>query len=154
MSEFFVEKLIWEYGEDYGHVYYPRDLPDLKKKIEELDTWGQEKDYPFLIEMRLTDHSHVGFSVAHEYSFVEFGYRDNGEKKGPVYLTNPDGNVDELVPIYYFASYTEPDTTKMLPLQQVLEAIYHFVKHGSFPSYIEFNDEETNKKFVQSYKSK
>jgi hypothetical protein len=150
MAEFFVEKIIWEFGEDYGHVYHPENLLDLKEKIDELDAWGRGRDYPFFIEMHLTDHSYLGFTVAHKYSLLEFGYNGGHSKKGPFYLHNPDGNINELIPIYYFASYSEPDTTRMLPLEQVLEAVFHYVEHRTFPSFIQFDVDEINKKFVVS----
>lgn len=149
MITFAVEKIIWEYGADYGHVYYPENALDLKTKIDELDAWGRERNYPFFIEMHLTDDSHLGFTVSHEYSLLEFGYDEEYDKKGPFYLCNPDGNTSELVPIYYFASYSEPDTTRMLPLQQVLEAVFHYVEYRTFPSFIQFDDEDVNNRFVK-----
>ena len=150
MVEFFVKKMIWEYGENYGHIYFPKSLLDLKEKLGELDNWGRQKNYPFLLILYLADGSRLGFTVSHEYSLVEFGYDDNGKLKGPFYLVNPDGNTHETIPIYYLGSYTEPDTTRMLPLQKVLEAVYFYVEYKKFPAFIQFNDERVNKKFVDS----
>jgi hypothetical protein len=144
VTNFFAKELIWE----YKNAYYPKNILDLKGKIEELDAWGREKNYPFLLELHLTNDSHLGFTVSHDYSLIEFGYSDKGKQKGPFYLVNPDGNRDEIIPIYYFGSYTEPDTTRMLPFQKVLEAVYFYVEHKKFPSFIQFDDEEVNKKFV------
>ncbi len=147
---FFVSKLTWEYGEEYGHVYYPTNMVDLRKKISELNEWGLKKGYPFFIMMQLTDGSFLGFTVAHEYSFVEFNFNNAGNLEGPYHLLNTNGNVDEIVPVYYGASHTEPDTTKMLPIKQVLEAIYHYVQYRIFPSKIQFSSEVANKKFVST----
>jgi hypothetical protein len=143
VTDFFVRELIWE-----NEKYVPKNIHELQTKIEELDVWGQERKYPFLIEAHFTDSSHLGFTVSHEYSLIEFGYDENGKRKGPYYLVNSDGEKSKIIPIYYFGSYTEPDTTKMLPLQEVLAAVYFYVEHRKFPSFIRFDDEEVNNKYV------
>jgi hypothetical protein len=146
----YVSKLTWEYGEEYGHVYYPETLVDLQGKIAALNDWGKEKEYSFMIAALLTDGSYLGFTVGHQYSLVEFTYICDGNLEGPFYLSNPDGHTDEIIPVYIGASHTEPDTTRMYPLQQVLEAIYHYVEHRTFPSFIQFDSERVNKQFVIS----
>jgi hypothetical protein len=82
---------------------------------------------------------------------MEFGYnhtRETCASRGPFYLVNQEGDSDEIIPIYYLGSYTEPDTTRMLPQPKVLEAVYHFVVHNLFPTFIQFDDKEVNDKFV------
>jgi hypothetical protein len=82
---------------------------------------------------------------------MEFAYKLDehlSQLEGPFYLVNEAGNVHEIIPVYYMASYTEPDTTKMLPVEKVLDAIYYFVVHKQFPSFIKFNAEEVNHRFV------
>ncbi len=37
MSGFFVVKMEWEFGEQYGNVLFPEDLSDVQNKIDELD---------------------------------------------------------------------------------------------------------------------
>ncbi len=148
-------KMEWEFGEQYGNVLFPEDLSDVQNKIDELDTWGQERDYPFLVQLSFTDESlYLAFTVGHDYSFIEFSYdvdKERGRWQGPFYLKNVLGDSDEIIPIYYMSSYTEIDTTKMMPRDKVLAAIYHFIQHQIFPAYIQFDDTSVNRRFVSSY---
>ncbi len=152
MSSFFVKKMEWERGEEYGDVLYPRTFSEFQAKIQDFDAWGKENNYPFLVIIHFDDLTlYLAFTVGHYYSLMEFAYDVDFESKkfqGPFYLVNPQGDVDEIVPIYYMGSYTEPDTTRMLPQERVLEAVYYFVTHKMFPSFIEFNEEEVNAKYV------
>lgn len=148
LMSFFCEKIVWEYGEKYGHVFYPQTIDEFKKKVTELDLWGRKKSYPFLIAAFFTDNTYLAFTVSHDYSLLEFSYALDEGSKGLFYVVNPMGDRNHIVPIYYMSSYTEPDTTKMLPFQCVLSAVYHYVEKKIFPAFITFDDEEVNRKFV------
>ncbi|SRR6266496_402046 len=154
MFGFSVEKIEWEYGEQYGYVFYPQAFVDLQSKIDELHSWGKTHNYPFLIILHFYDTSiYLGFTVGHEYSFMEFAYDVDAEKgkgRGPFYLVNPQGNPSEIIPIYYMASQSMLDTTKMLHYDQVLAAVYFFVNHQMFPYFITFDQEEVNQMFIVS----
>ena len=149
--EFSVTKIVWEYGEKYGDVFYPHTLSDLQKKIKELDSWGRKNDYPFLIGIHFTDESYLGLTVGHDLSYMEF-YSYISEKaeqrQGPYYLVNPEGDIDEFIFIYYMASHSDIETTKMIPQYESLQAVYHYVVHKAFPPFIRFDDNEVNKNFI------
>lgn len=152
MMSFFVKKIEWDRGEEFGDVFTPRTFSEFQAKIQELDAWGKENVYPFLVIIHFDDPAfRLDFTVGHSYSFVVFEFDADRENKMPYrhsYLVNPQGDVNEIVPIYCWTHYTEPDTTRMLPQEQVLEAVYYFVTHKMFPSFIEFDEEEVNAKYV------
>ena len=123
------------------------------RKLVELDTWARTNDYPFLIQMRFDDKRLcLGLTVGSTHAILEFIYAcdvEGSDRPGPCYVVNPLGDVDEIVPIYYWGHWTEPDTTKMLPQDQVLEAVLHFAEFKQFPPNVTFNDDEANRRFVE-----
>ena len=105
MSQFVVEKMIWEYGEEYNHVYYPTSMADLKVKVNELADNGKSKDYSHLIQAYLRDGSIRGFTVGHDLCWIEFGYSENQVLKGPYYLLNSQAAWNETFEFFYFAPF-------------------------------------------------
>lgn len=153
MAEFIIEKLDWEYGEKYGHVFYPKNEKELLDKIDELDQLSTQKDYPHLIRAHFRNGNYrIGFTVGHEWSFLEFVYlKHNNEfhsSMGHFYLENQEGCRDEIIPVYLMSSYTEPDTTKMLPKKKVIDAFLFFVKNEKFPPFIKLDENKANETFV------
>lgn len=148
-----VRKIEWEFGEKYGHVFFPSSIIDLKEKIAELDSWGVKNDYSFLIVVYFADKTlHLAFTVGNEQSYLEFMYdvdRSTNRGKGPYYLYN-SSNKKGVTPIYYMASHAEVSLEKTMPKQDVLNAVYYFILHCSFPPYIVLDDSEANEKFVDS----
>lgn len=147
-----VKYIEWEYGSDYGNVFYPLD-GNIRDKVIELDSIGCSKGYSFLISVIFEDERlYVAFTVGHEkYSFLEFMYnvdRESGRGIGPFYLINDMGDPDEIIPIYYMSSYTEVDTAQMLPKEHVFDAVFQFCDKGFFSGLIKFNDDCVNKRFV------
>ena len=152
MPAFHVTKVVWEHGEKYGHVFMPQDMQGLKEKIEQFHNEGLNKNYPFQVEISFDDPQfYVSFTVGHEYSCMMFAYAiDNNTVEGPFYVVNPAGREEEIIPIYLFASYTEPDTRTMLPYTKVREAVFHFAETYLFPLSIRFDDDIVNGRFIQS----
>ena len=142
---FYVKKIVWEYGEKFGDVFYPNNILDLKEKIKELDLLGRKKNYPFLISLVLDDQNiSLSFTVGHRYSLIEFIY----DRSGPIYIFNPEGNENEHIDFYYWASHSVADTNKMIFQEKVLEAIYYFIENKMFPLFIKLDDDEANKQWV------
>ncbi|KAB8140645.1 hypothetical protein F8S13_23120 [Chloroflexia bacterium SDU3-3] len=147
-----VKYIEWEYGKDYGNVFYPLD-GNIRDKVLELDEYGLLKEYSFLISVIFENESlYVAFTVGHEkYSFLEFMYgidRESSRGLGPFYVVNDMGDPDEIIPIYYMSSYTEVDTAQMLPKECIFDAVFQFCDKGNFPGRIRFNDDCVNMRFV------
>ena len=153
MTTLFVKKLEWERGEEFGDVFYPSDDFTWKEKIVKLHAWAKTQDYPFLVFMEFEDSSiELALTVGHFYSYMQFTCDIHSEKrsgKDVYWLVNPVGDVNEIVPFYFQTHYTEPDTTRMLPFERILEAVEYFVNHRKFPSFICFIDDEVNQMFVE-----
>jgi hypothetical protein len=151
-----VRSIVWEFGPKYGHIFYPSSLLDLQGKIAELDASGLARNYSFLISVEFFDDTwHLAFTVGHELSYLEFGYkRDSTANRGegPFYLFNKEASQDGFVPIYYMASHSDIEYEKLLPKQQVLDAVYYFISNCRFPDYIVFDDAEVNNRFVERKK--
>jgi hypothetical protein len=149
---FLVSKLEWEKGVEFGQVFYPENITELQTKIEELHQWARNRHYPFLIAITFIDESlYLGFTIGHQYSLIEFICDIDRTKKtwnGPFYLKNSEGKSNEIIPISYRGTYTESDTTKMLPQAQVLDAVYTFIQQGVFPVFIQLDDDDINHRFI------
>ena len=63
---YFVEKLVWEYGEHYGDVYYPQNDEQCRAKLRELDSHALINHLPIAIEIFFRDDSVVGIIVGHQ----------------------------------------------------------------------------------------
>lgn len=142
-----VKKLEWEQGELMGEFYIPQTLADLKQKILELDREGRKGNHSFLVAMYFDDDSYLGFTVAEEFSFVDFC--PDGTPASASYLVNPNGRREEIIPVFLWTHYTEPDTTQMLPTEDVFNGIFHYLETGKFPPHMQFNQEITNELFVE-----
>lgn len=150
-----ITKMDWELGADFGCVYYPKTVEEFQNKVQQLNTKGQIDNYPFQVCLFFEEPSlWLGFTVGHFYSLFLLYIGDQNNRYNIFHVINLDGSESEVIPIYYMTSYTEPDTRRMLPLHQIIEAIVYFIANDKFPSYIQFDDEKINEQFVENFGEK
>ena len=146
---FYVKKIVWEYGEKFGDVFYPNNILDLKEKIKELDSLGKKDSYPFFIFIDFNeDDLSLSFSIGDKHSCMEFVYKSKEKNNRANYLYNTDGDINVDFEFSYFSSYSITNMMRTFPQEKVLEAIYYFIENKIFPSFINFEDEETNEQWV------
>ena len=63
---YFVEKLVWEYGEHYANVYYPQNDEQCRAKLHEIDIQASTNGIPMAVEIFFRDDSVIGIIVGHQ----------------------------------------------------------------------------------------
>ena len=140
---YYVKKIEWEYGEQYGHVFYPRDLEDVQSNLSLLEDLAVARAYPFYVEIFFEDDSYLGLIVGHALSCFTFGVFVSDDHKSPQCRTQFDRHYDEQKEAEnYFIEYSfkgdqgEKQAAEMLPKEQAYAALYYYIEKKKFPSYI------------------
>ena len=94
-SPYFVKKLEWEYGEQYGHAFYPQDFEDFQAKLRELEVQSIVSGSPFYLEVFFLDDNYLGIIVGHALSCFIFGIFVSYEYDSPSCRTFYDNHYDE-----------------------------------------------------------
>ncbi|HEY1015508.1 MAG TPA: hypothetical protein VGE07_22560, partial [Herpetosiphonaceae bacterium] len=147
-----IEKIQWEYGEEYGHVAYPRNIDDVRDTIVRLECLASEKGYPFYIEIYFRDGYYVGLIVGHELSSFWFAApaQDSLETLQHSQLDlHFDGqkHSDEWLEYSFMADHGETPLANTLPKYQAFEAFWQFLQTNTLPSWIKL----TRSEFVDRY---
>jgi hypothetical protein len=142
---YFVKKIIWEYGESYGHASYPRNQEDFRAQLNELEARASLNNYPFYVDLTFKDDSYIGFIVGHKLSCFNFGIFVSDDAQDVNCRTQFDTHYDpqvanpEILLEYSFkGDYGERSMTELLPREQVIDAIYQYLETQKLPSYIRF----------------
>lgn len=152
---FFVDRLEWEYGKQYGHVFYPKNKQEFDDKLRELDEAGFQQAYPFFVEIFFVDDSHIGMMVGHELSCFYFGIFVSEEEMISGSRTRYDAHYDSrkeddntsYIEYSFKGSHGEILPAAMLPKEQIFKAIDQYIETQRLPSYILLG----RKEFVENY---
>lgn len=152
---FFVDRLEWEYGKQYGHVFYPENKEEFDDKLRELDEAGFQQAYPFYVEIFFADDSYAGIMVGHELSCFYFGIsvsdgidRENIQRRYTAHYDSRKQDDNASYIEYSFkGSHGEILPAAMLPQEQIFKAVDQYIETQRFPPYILFSGEE----FVENY---
>lgn len=152
---YFVKKLEWEYGEQYGHAFYPTDFEDFQAKLRELDIQAVVHGNPFYLEVFFLDDSYLGLIVGHALSCFIFGVFVSDNYRSTTCRTQFDSHYDTgkegdatLIEYSFKGDHGEKRLAEMLAKEQAFEALYQYIKHKKFPSYIRFSKQECIDKYI------
>lgn len=147
-------KLEWEYGEEFGHVFHPKNLEELKAKLQELELQAIKDAYPFYIEIFFIDDSYVGLIVGHKLSCLSFSIAMPQLENSASRRRRYDGHYDSSqendhtwIQYSFKGSHGEKRLREMLPRKKAFEALFRYITTQKFPPYILF----TRPDFVEKY---
>lgn len=142
---YFVKKMVWEYGESYGHASYPRNQEDFRAQLNELEARASLNNYPFYVELEFEDDSYIGLIVGHELSCFNFGIFISDDAQDVNCKTQFDTHYDQqvidpkiLVEYSFKGDHGERSMTELLPREQIIYAIYQYIETQKLPAYIQF----------------
>jgi len=145
----FVNKIEWEYGEKYGHVYHPKSLEDFHSKLHELEEQAIANKSPFYVEIFFADDSYIGLIVGHELSNFYFGVRVPEDGDGSTCRAQFDCHYDEqkegddtIITYSFKGDHGEQYLTGLMPKKQAFDALYQYIETRKLPSYIRFTKQE------------
>ena len=151
-----VQKIVWEYGEQYGHVFYPKNKEEFDDKLRELDASGMQQGYPFFVEIFFVDDSHIGMMVGHELSCFYFGIFVSEEEMTSGSRTRYDAHYDSrkdgntiYLEYSFKGDHGEKTLAELLPKEQIFKAVDQYIETQRLPSYILFGREEFVKNYIQ-----
>lgn len=152
---FFVDRLEWEYGKQYGHVFYPKSKQEFDAKLRELDEAGFQQAYPFYVEIFFADDSYAGIMVGHELSCFNFAIyvsdgidRENTRLRYDAhYDSQKEDDNASYIEYSFKGSHGEILPAAMLPQEQIFKAIDQYIETQRLPSYILLG----RKEFVENY---
>jgi hypothetical protein len=152
---FFVEKMEWEYGEKYGHVFYPKNLEEFQNKLDELDKKSLHNGKPFYVEILCINSTEMGVILGHNSSVLHFGEilskdENPGERDSRLDFHLVDSNNFFYIEYSYRGAWSEAESKQLLPKSDVLKAVYQYIETQKLPSYIKFTRQDFNDKYVQS----
>jgi hypothetical protein len=146
---YFVKKLEWEYGEQYGHAYYPQDFEDFQAKLRALDGQAVVRGNPFYLEVFFLDDSYLGLIVGHALSCFNFGIFVSDNDSSTPYRTQFDSHYEDekegdptFITYSFKGDHGEKRLAEMLSKEQAFDAVYQYIDHKKFPSYIRFSKQE------------
>jgi hypothetical protein len=152
MSSFFITKITWEYGERYGHVFYPNNITAFQHKIQELHRFFEQKQQPSMVAISFTDPTlYLGFSVGYELSCIEFSCHYNEQRKvwtHPCYLKNDCYSEEDFIIISYFSSESYIRKNQFFSYKEVFDGIFYFIENRRFPKNFIWDSPEDMNSFI------
>jgi hypothetical protein len=144
---FFVTKMEWEYGEKYGHVFYPHNMQEFKNKLEELDQKAISDKYPFYVDVYCANDTIIGITVGHQQSvFRLFELLEKGKQDKYVLDWHfVDSQSGFYIEHYYRGVLSEIESQQLLPKINALKALFYYVEIQKLPSYIKL----TRQNFIE-----
>ena len=151
---FEVEKLVWEYGERYGHAFFPHTSEEFRLMLDNLDAKGTKGERPFYVETYFTNDTFVGLIVGGIYSCLDFGVAVSELHLTPsrtlldVHFDAENRAFEGYYQYSFKADHGELDAARALPKDMAMKALRNYARNGIFPSNIEFTRKEFNAHYV------